>query len=51
MNKIAIDDPRFDALLERVVAALLALDGSTRPKPKRVRRTDALLTAQVSPAA
>ena len=37
MEEIAIDDPTFDALLERVVRALLALDGAARP-PKRRRR-------------
>ena len=51
MNKIAIDDPRFDELLERVVEALLSLDGSSRPKPRRVRRNDARLTGQAAPAA
>ncbi len=47
---IAIDDPKFDELLDRVVHALLALDGSARPKGRPrlrriVRRRDATAAA------
>jgi hypothetical protein len=31
IQEITIDDPKFDALLDRVVRALMALDGSSRP--------------------
>lgn len=37
IQEITIDDPKFDELLDRVVLALMALDGPSRPK-RRSRR-------------
>lgn len=36
--EITIDDPKFDALLDRVVRALMALDGPSRTKTRSRRR-------------
>jgi hypothetical protein len=43
MPEIAIDDPRFDELLDRVVQALMALEGSFGTPPVRRRRRRALV--------
>ncbi|MFN8723831.1 MAG: hypothetical protein ACK5YI_23640 [Rhodospirillales bacterium] len=39
IQEITIDDPKFEELLDRVVRALIALGGSSRPtrRPRRGR--------------
>lgn len=50
MQEIAIDDPKFDELLDRVVRALLALDGSGRlpTKSSPARRAPARRKAKAA---